>query len=117
MAKVQIYSIYDKTAKTYNRPMEIINKGKAMQVFQAMVNEKEKQSDLSRWPDQFSLYHIADFDNETGKLDAFTEPQHIANGVEVLQQENIEFTLPKLFDLWEKWQNEQNITNIKEAQK
>jgi hypothetical protein len=111
MSKQDLYSIQDKTAKMYNRPLMIINKGKAIQVFAQMVNDKE-QGDINKWPEQFNLVLIGYFDDEIGKIESI-EPQIIANGLDVLEPENKTFTLETLAELINQ-HNEKNVVKFGE---
>jgi hypothetical protein len=113
MAKQELYSIQDKVAKIYNRPMPIVNFGKAMQVFSQMVND-EQDSDIKKWPEQFNLVKLGTYDEETGKIDSFDTPEIIANGLDVLEEKNKTFTLEQLAELINQ-HNEKNVIKMPEA--
>jgi hypothetical protein len=113
MAKQELYSIQDKTAKLYNRPMPIVNLGKAMQVFSQMVND-EKDSDIKKWPEQFNLVKLGYYEEETGKLIPLDSPEIIANGLDVQEEKNKSFTLEQLAEVINQ-HNEKNVINYKDA--
>jgi hypothetical protein len=109
MPKQELYSIQDKVAKVYNRPMPIVNLGKAMQVFAQMVNGED--SDITKWPEQFNLVKIGSYEEETGKLESLDSPEIIANGLDVLEEKNKSFTLEQLAELINK-HNEKNVVKL-----
>jgi hypothetical protein len=107
----ELYSFYDKTAKHYKRPMMIVNMGKAMQVFSDLVNATEQQSDIAKWPEQFNLVKIAEFNEQTGQVIALETPEIICNGMDVQQDKNKVMTLNMLFQMFEEYQ-ESKVNNV-----
>jgi hypothetical protein len=110
MPKQELYSIQDKVAKVYNRPMPIVNLGKAMQVFAQMVND-ENDSDIKKWPEQFNLVKLGFYEEETGKIESLVTPEIIANGLDVVEEKNKTFTLEQLAELINQ-HNEKNVVKI-----
>ena len=65
--KLNVYSIYDQTAKAYITPFFMHNDAMAVRAFSDNINKGE-DSQLSLHPDQFTLYRIGEYDDVTGIL-------------------------------------------------
>lgn len=61
-----LYSVYDKKLGVYNSPFVTRYQGEATRVFDGAVNFDEGL--VSRYPDDYDLYLIAEFDEKTGAL-------------------------------------------------
>lgn len=67
-----VFAIYDSKAEAYEQPFFRQNSQVAIREFASACNESE--SKLNRWPGDYTLFHVADFDPWTGRfipLDAF----------------------------------------------
>lgn len=63
----QVFSIFDVKAKSFGVPFYATNKELAMRNVAAVVNDGSEQSGmLSKFPEDFVLYHVASFDDEQG---------------------------------------------------
>jgi hypothetical protein len=65
--KLNVYSIFDSAAKAYTSPFFMHNDGLAIRAFQDNVNA-EQENNISKHPDQFTLFKIGEFDDATGEL-------------------------------------------------
>lgn len=79
----KLYSIRDAKAETYNTPFSAATNGIAERNFRQLVNDEK--SFVSKYPDDFDLYHIGDFDTNTGKIIALDTPVHQLKAVQVLE--------------------------------
>lgn len=79
---INTYSIYDAAAKAYMRPMFMQTDGLAMRVFKDAINSEE-QSDISKHPEQFTLFKIGEFDDQKGVINSTDKPELLASGHEV----------------------------------
>lgn len=61
-----LYSIYDKKAKVFGLPFHAPSDVVAMR--QVSVAAKDPQLQLAMFPDDFDLYQIGYFDDQTGKI-------------------------------------------------
>lgn len=64
---LQAYSVYDSKAKAFSAPFFAQNNDIAKRSFTQLANEKGTNN-VSRFPEDFSLHHIGEFDDSTGKL-------------------------------------------------
>jgi hypothetical protein len=65
--KLNVYSIFDSAAKAYTSPFFMHNDGLAIRAFQDNVNA-EQENNISKHPDQFTLFKIGEFDDATGEI-------------------------------------------------
>ena len=77
--KLNIYSIYDDTAKAYMQPFFLHNHALAVRAFTDQVNS-ENNNPLSIHPEQFTLYHVGEFNDQTGNLE-LREHQSLGKGI------------------------------------
>jgi hypothetical protein len=65
--KLNVYSLFDSAAKAYTQPFFAHNDGLAIRMFQDNVNS-EQENNISKHPDQFTLFKIGEFDDATGEI-------------------------------------------------
>lgn len=78
----KVCSIYDKGIEGYMRPFFVVGLGQAMRMFEDLV--KDPEHDISKHPEDYSLFEIASFDDRTASLDAI-EPHCLARAHELKQ--------------------------------
>lgn len=77
------FAIYDHTAVRYNLPFYARNQAEACRNL-AFQMEQDKESIITRFADQHSLYCVGTFDDESGCLEHDTPPVHICYLSELL---------------------------------
>lgn len=68
---MKITAVYDKKSEAFLRPQFNVSLPDARRAWEIAVNDADSM--LSRFPDDFVLYHVADFDAETGNV---TQVEH-----------------------------------------
>jgi hypothetical protein len=86
--KLKVYSIFDSAAKAYVQPFYMHNDGLAIRAFMDNVNSKE-ENNISKHPDQFTLFQIGEFDDTSGKIDSI-DPKSLGNGLEFKNDEALD---------------------------
>ena len=66
MAKMKMFSVYDEKAQAYMRPFMFSTYGQATRAFSDGVNDP--QSHMNKHYQDYSLYCIGEFDEETAAL-------------------------------------------------
>jgi hypothetical protein len=66
-----IYVIRDKKAHAYMQPVTTRNDGTAIRMIQSSLQKGD--TDLAKYPEDFALYRIGEFDEITGTIDALTD--------------------------------------------
>ena len=62
---IQIYSIYDKTAKSYSQPFYAANDDCAVRI---LVGSFDERSQLVLYPSDYVLCHLGSFDDTSGLI-------------------------------------------------
>lgn len=84
--ELKAYSIRDSKGEIYHNPFFKHTHGEAERDFTTAVNDDK--STLHQFPDDFDLYHIGSYDNQTGVFKALATPQHIQKAVHVKRPAN-----------------------------
>lgn len=71
------FAIYDRAAKSYVHIFESANNATAGRLFETLA--KNKETFVGVKPDDFALYNIAQFDDESGTFKSH-EPEKIMEG-------------------------------------
>lgn len=70
-------AVFDRKAKSYGPPMVFVNEDIARRMAVSLLQASGGQSDLEKYPDDFDLYYIADYDNEFGIVAGIETPQFL----------------------------------------
>lgn len=82
--KMVIVSILDTAAGAYGRPAYIASEGVAIRQFQDEVNRESEDNQLYKHPDDFQLYYLGTFDDNTGGFDLLASPKMIARAKDIM---------------------------------
>lgn len=63
---MKIIAVYDKKALSYLPPMFVNNRIQAVRWFERAVNANPEQSDIARYPAEYNLQELGDFDEVHG---------------------------------------------------
>lgn len=66
MPRLKVYSVYDSKAQFYGNPFFQRTKGEAMRSWTTIANDEK--SEICRFPGDYSLFEIGEFDSDTGTL-------------------------------------------------
>lgn len=78
---LNIYTIYDSAAKAYLRPFFLHNDAMAVRAFKTNVND-HVNSDIYKSPDQFTLFKIGTYNDETAELEMLSSNQSLGVGTQ-----------------------------------
>jgi len=92
MAKLQLFCVQDTKAEAFMRPWVARTVNEALRNFAAEVNAVD--STLSKFPNDFCLWHVGEFDEESGKVKGFTENRALGFAVEHMRKPAEQLTLP-----------------------
>jgi len=81
MQKLQMFAIFDKKALAYANPFYYHQKGQALRALEDSVNDP--QSPLNKHPEDFTLFHIGEWDDRTGLVTPLANPQHVEEALAV----------------------------------
>lgn len=81
--KLKMYAVRDGAAQVFMRPFPSQSDGVAIRDFTTAVNEPNRESQLYMHPEDFDLYVVGEWDNETGMFAPAEVPSQIARGKQV----------------------------------
>lgn len=76
MNKVKIFAIYDNQAETFGRPFFMLTEGLAIRGFVEAASDP--QTDFAKFPSDFILYEIGDYDENTGLIESIDPKRHMS---------------------------------------
>lgn len=80
--KMSLYSVFDVKLGAYGRPFVSPNDDVACRSFGLIVNEEGSQVNSN--PQDFTLFHVGDFDDTDGSITVVT-PKSLGNGLEFIK--------------------------------
>lgn len=83
--KLLVFAIFDGAAGAYLRPMFVPSNGMAIRAFQGEANDPKSM--IYKHPDQFTLFEIGTYDDNTGSLESIV-PKSVGNAVQFKDVKN-----------------------------
>ena len=77
----KIYSVRDSKSQLYAKPVLGVTHGEMERAFSESVNKEGTIHNIH--PQDFDLYYLGDYDDNTGKILSLDTPQHICKGVDL----------------------------------
>lgn len=78
---INAYSVYDSKAEAYMQPIFYKTEGEALRAFSNACNLPEHPFHANA--EDFTLFHIGDFDDSTGLMAPFTTPKPLRKAIEM----------------------------------
>lgn len=82
---LKAYSIRDQKGEIFHPPFYKKTHGEAERDFTTLCSDDK--STVAMFPEDFDLYHVGEFDDNTGHFKALDTPQHIIKAVQVLNRQ------------------------------
>lgn len=76
---LKVYSIRDAKAEVFNTPFYQKTHGEAERSFQQLVNDEK--STVHKFSEDFDLYYLGQYDDQTGKFESLDTPQHMQKAI------------------------------------
>ena len=117
----QNYALYDSTLQVFLNPLSFTNDGEAIRWFTTVVNNTQEETNLNKYPEQFSLWRVADYNDKTGMYqprdtensgDPSQTPTQIITGNQVKEDKDKLFTIEQLKDMFKEEIN--NVIKLKQ---
>lgn len=77
--ELKIYSIRDSKAEIYNAPFFQKTHGEAERSFKTLANDQK--STVCQHPEDFDLWFLGVYNDQTGTIQSLETPQHIAKAI------------------------------------
>jgi hypothetical protein len=81
--KLIICTVKDRAADAYGRPMFVPSTGVAIRSFSDEINRNNAENQLYNHPDDFDLYELGEFDDNTGLFSLHEQPKLLSLGKQV----------------------------------
>lgn len=78
-----VCSVKDRASELFGRPFFVPSIGHAIRGFTDEINRSAEDNQMFKHPDDFDLYHIGEFEEDTGRLVPVANPIKIADGKNV----------------------------------
>jgi len=78
-----ICTVKDRAADAYGRPMFVPSAGVAIRSFSDEINRNNADNQLYNHPDDFDLYELGEFDDNTGLFTLHEQPKLLSLGKQV----------------------------------
>jgi hypothetical protein len=78
-----ICTVKDRAADAYGRPMFVPSAGVAIRSFSDEINRNHAENQLYNHPDDFDLYELGEFDDNTGLFSLHEQPKLLSLGKQV----------------------------------
>lgn len=79
----QAFAVYDSKGEFYSSPQFRTNKGVAIRDF---IDGLKKDSPVSQHPEDYTLFHIGEYDDQTGKFTPLDTPISLGVAVEFVNK-------------------------------
>lgn len=80
----KIYAIRDSKAECFHNPFYQSTHGEAERAFRTAV--ADEKTTLNQYPEDFDLYYLGEYDDNTGKMMALDTPQHVIKAALCVKQ-------------------------------
>ena len=79
------YSVYDEKVSTFGTPFFAATNPAAIRMFTDLANDPN--TTVGRHPEDFTLYHVGQFDDSSGELLKMDQPSNLGKADQYLQQQ------------------------------
>jgi hypothetical protein len=97
MNTLQMYSVFDTKSELFTAPHFMQSHGVAIRSFSSACEDENTQ--FNKYPSDFNLYHVGEFNIETGEITSVI-PKQICNASEFVNANKV--TQPELTEFAEK---------------
>ena len=81
--KLVLCTVKDRAADAFGRPMFVPSVGVAIRSFSDEVNRSDADNQLFNHPDDFDLYELGEFDDNSGQFALHEQPKLLSLGKQV----------------------------------
>ena len=85
--KLNAYAIYDLVAQNFNRPYFLKTDAQATRSFSDEVNRPSEDNSLYKHPNDYQLFRLGEFDDDTGLIVPETHPVMVVSAASLTAKE------------------------------
>ena len=78
---IKVFTVRDAKADAYLAPFFMKTKGLAIRGFETTVNDQK--TEFNKYPEDYDLYQIGEYDEQSGKILSADTPEHICKAVDL----------------------------------
>lgn len=78
--KRKLFAVYDLKAQFYGNPFLFTHKGEAIRAFMTACGDP--QTNMYRYPEDYQLFYLGEYDDTTGRFAGLPHPEHLNNAIE-----------------------------------
>lgn len=78
------FSIRDAKTESFGPPFCQNTHGEAERTFHQLATSPDQK--ISKYPEDFDLYHVGEYDDQSGKFFPLDTPQHMLKAVQVINR-------------------------------
>lgn len=82
-----MFSLFDSKAQSFGQPFFFRNRGEALRAFTDLANDKKAMVGLH--PEDFCLFALGEFDDQTGKFVVLKAPESMGLAQEFVKSDSI----------------------------
>lgn len=83
--RYNVFAIRDRAADVFGQPIFLASVGIAVRSFADEVNRADANNNLNKHPEDFDLYKLAEFDDDTGLFTQDGPPKQVAVGKDLVR--------------------------------
>lgn len=87
----KVYSIRDAKGDVYNQPWYKNTHGEAERDFTLIC--KNPESMISKFPEDYDLYYLGEYDSKNGIFHSLDTPQHMIKAIAVIPKQNQQLSM------------------------
>lgn len=80
---LKTFAVYDSKAEAYLQPLFAPTIAVALRMFTSAVNDSN--TDFHRYAGDYTLFHLGEFDNETGSFTDLKTPYNLAQAITLIE--------------------------------
>lgn len=80
---LKVFSVFDEKSAFFGQPFFLPHNGVALRSFSDLVSDP--QTSVNRHPEDFKLYLIGTFDDNSGGLTSLAQPEFLANATDYVK--------------------------------
>lgn len=76
---LKVFTVRDSKSEVFNQPFFQRSHGEAERNFRTLVGDAT--SNISKYPEDYDLYYLGEYDDLSGKMSILDTPQHVVKAV------------------------------------
>lgn len=80
MTKLAVCTVYDTVANMYGSPFCALSAAVAIREIQSEMSNPSHRGPMQTHPQDYRLFQLGTFDNDTGRYDLFPQPEFLFQG-------------------------------------